>query len=303
MDVLSDILRSMNLRGSVYFGSSFCVPWGLDIAQSDKASFHIIERGQCWLRMDHLPAPVPLVGGDILVLPHGSRHCISDQADSDCAPAGPIVERIIKNENPFAGENSSFKIICGYFEYKQDKQQPFFNVLPEMIHLSQQHRQQFSWLDTALTLVVSEATSNNPGKSILVDRITEILFIQVIRAFIQLQPKQDNFLAALNDKHIAKVLSAIHQSPGHHWALDNLAEQAGMSRSVFANRFHHLVGITPMKYVLSCRMQLAKELIERTPTPLYAVAEQIGYSSDSSFKKAFKQFFERTPASFRVDKR
>ncbi|CAA0092461.1 RCS-specific HTH-type transcriptional activator RclR [BD1-7 clade bacterium] len=299
MDVLSDILRTMHLRGSIYFGSCFCAPWGLDIEQGEKASFHIIERGQCWLRMDHLDEPVPLVGGDILILPHGSRHQISDQPDRPCQPGTPIVERIIANENPFEGQHENFKIICGYFKFKQDAQQPFFNALPDIIHLNQNDRQQFSWLDTALKLVVAEATSNKPGKSILMDRVTEVLFIQVIRAYIQLHHDDENFLAALNDKHISKALAVMHNQPDQPWTIETLANESGMSRSMFANRFHHLVGTTPMKYLLSCRMQLAKSQIEHGQASLYEIAEQVGYSSDSSFKKAFKRFFDRTPASYR----
>lgn len=299
MDVLSDILQALQFRGSVYFSTCFCSPWGLEIAKTDNASFHIIEQGECWLQMDSLPEPKKLVAGDILVLPHGTKHQISDHPDSSCLNGQDTVKRIISGDNPFVGEQDSFNILCGYFEYAHDQQLPFLKSLPEVIHLTQEDRDKLCRLDSVLTLIVSEASMEQQGKSAVVDRITEVLFIQVIRAYIQLQNHGENYLAALNDKQIAKALAAIHQSPEQDWTLEGLAKEAGMSRSVFANRFHHLVGETPMRYLLAQRMQLAKKQIATSKDSLFNIAEQVGYSSDSSFKKAFKRFFNETPASFR----
>lgn len=299
MDALSDILRNIHLQGSVYFNSCFCSPWGLNIPETNQASFHIIERGQCWLQMESLPEPLPLVAGDILILPHSARHQISDHPDTSCLPGQKTVESIVNGKNPFAGDQENFNIVCGYFKFEKDTQNPFINALPDIILLNQQHRHKFSWLDTVLKLVVSESSMEQPGKNALVDRVTEILFIQVIRAYIQLNEQNDNFLAALKDKQISLALVAMHKVPEKNWTLASLALEVGMSRSIFANRFHNLVGITPMKYLLNCRMQLAKKYIEQSSDSLFNIAEQVGYTSDSAFKKAFKRFFDKTPASFR----
>lgn len=299
MDVLSDILQAVQLRGSVYFSTCFCSPWGLEIEKTDNASFHIIEQGECWLQMDSLSEPKKLVAGDILVLPHGTKHQISDQPDSKCLNGQDAVKRIISGDNPFVGSQEKLNILCGYFEYAYDQQLPFLKALPEVIHLTRAEREKICRLDTVLTLIVIEVSIEQPGKSAIVDRITEVLFIQVIRAYIQLQNHGNNYLAALNDKQIAKALTGIHQNPEQDWTVESLASTAGMSRSAFANRFNELVGETPMKYLLAQRMQLAKQQIATTKDSLFNIAEQVGYSSDSSFKKAFKRFFNETPASFR----
>ena len=299
MDVLSDILTTMHLRGSVYFSTCFCSPWGLDIAKTDKASFHIIEQGECWLQMESLPEPKKLVAGDILVLPHGTKHQISDRPESSCLNGQDTVKRIISGDNPFVGSQDNFNILCGYFEFAHDQQLPFIDSLPEVIHLTQEHRNKLCRLDTVMTLIVNEASMEQPGKSAIVDRVTEVLFIQVVRAYIQLQNHGDNYLTALNDKQIASSLALIHQKPEQDWTIESLAAEVGMSRSVFANRFHQLVGETPMKYLLAQRMNIAKRLISTTKDSLFNIAEQVGYHSDSSFKKAFKRFFNETPASFR----
>ena len=302
MDTLSSILKNIHLQGSVYFSSCFCSPWGLDIQEAEKASFHIIVRGQCWLQMPHLPHAKPLVGGDIIILPHGSAHQISDHPDTPCRHGLSTVEQIISGTNPFAGDNQNFDIVCGYFEFDRKGPNPFLDALPEVIHLSQEHRQQFGWLDSALQLVICEATSEQPGKAVLLDRVTELLFIQVIRAYIQLSKQQNNYFTALNDPYLSQALYLMHHQADTDWSLESLAHSVGMSRSRFANHFHHLVGITPMKYLLSCRMQLARQTINQTNTSLVHIAEQVGYASDSAFKKAFKRFFGKTPASFRKKK-
>ena len=299
MDVLSDVLRTMHLRGSVYFSTCFCSPWGLAIDKTESASFHIVEQGECWLQMASLSEPKRVVAGDILVLPHGSKHQLSDKPDSHCLNGPDTVKRIISGDNPFVGAQDNFNILCGYFEFAHDQQLPFIQSLPELIHLTQADRDRLCRLDTVMSLIVNEASMEQPGKTAIVDRITEVLFIQVVRAYIQLQNHGDNYLSALNDKHIAKALTAIHQKPEQDWSIESLAVTAGMSRSVFANRFHELVGETPMKYLLAQRMHIAKRQIATSKASLFDIAEQVGYSSDSSFKKAFKRFFNETPASFR----
>ncbi|UTW48894.1 AraC family transcriptional regulator [Bacterioplanoides sp. SCSIO 12839] len=298
MDILSSILRHIHLRGSVYFNSCFCSPWGLDIDRDQRASFHIIERGQCWLQLND-EDPVPLVTGDIVILPHGSKHQIFDQRSSTLIPGATAVEQIISGNNPFSGEHEHFNIVCGYFEYDRNIQNQFIDSLPEVIHITQQQRLQFRFLHSALEMIATESASQKPGSELLKDKITELLFIQVMRTFIQLNPQKNNFIAALNDRHISVALGLMHTQPETHWTLHELAKHSGMSRSRFAQHFHDLVGTTAMRYLLSCRMQRAKQYIEETSTPVNNLAELVGYSSDSAFKKAFKQFFGHTPAHFR----
>ncbi len=299
MDALSDILKNIHLTGSVYFNTCFSSPWGIDIPQMKQASFHIIERGQCWLQAESLDQPVPLVGGDILILPHGLKHQISDQPGTTCLPGIQTVEGIISGKNPFESDRENFNIVCGYFEFDRGMENPLVNALPNIIHLNQRHRHKFSWLDAALKLIVSESNTDQLGKDALINKVTEILFIQIVRAYIELNHGDDNFLTALKDKKISIALSAIHNSPEQTWSLESLALEAGMSRSIIANRFRDLVGTTPMNYLLSIRMQLAKRYIEQNTDSLDNIAQQVGYTSGSAFKKAFKRFYNRTPASFR----
>ena len=299
MDILSSILRRIHLRGSVYFSSCFCSPWGLDIGQDERASFHIIERGQCWLQLTD-QEPVSLVTGDIVILPHGTPHQIFDRPETPRLNGAEAVRRIVAGDNPFIGDASEhFKIVCGYFEYDRSHQNRFLDSLPELVHLNQQQRVQFHFLDQALEMVTAETTQELPGKYLLQDKITELLFIQAMRTFIALNPHRNDYISALNDRYISSALALMHNQPEAPWTLHSLASAAGMSRSRFAKHFHTLVGTTPMRYLLSCRMQLARQRIQESRIPIGDIAELVGYSSDSAFKKAFKQFFGQTPAHFR----
>lgn len=299
MDVLSDILRVIRLQGSVYFRSCFCSPWGMEISQSPRASFHIVVRGQCWLRMAGLEQPMLLSGGDILVLPHGTAHQISAEPDSRCLPGEEVVAAYQRGEALFVGDQENFDIVCGYFEFDQQWSHPLISALPKLIHLRPEERHQFGWLDNALHQVISEAEGRQPGAEVLIDRFTEVLFIQVLRAHMKLQQGAGNYLTALSDKPVAKALSLMHSAPENDWTIEALAREIGMSRSAFANRFHELVRQPPMTYLFAWRMQLARRQIEQTTLSLADIAEQVGYQSDSAFKKAFKRFFEQTPASLR----
>lgn len=302
MDVLSNILSDLQLQGSIYFSSHFCRPWGISINSSDKASFHIVEKGRCWLKMAHLKQAIPLESGDVIVLPHGCYHELSDDPETLCRDGDTVINAVMTGQNPFASGGEPLDIVCGYFKYTYERRMPFINALPELIILRQQDRNNFNWLDMVLNLVVSESRATEQGKNALLNRVTEILFIQVLRAYIELNQSSNGFISALNDNKIAKALTAIHQSPANDWTVDSLAEVAGMSRTSFATSFHSKVGDPPISYLLSHRMHKAKQRIRDTNLPLNLIAEEVGYQSDSAFKKAFKRYFEATPASFRQGK-
>jgi thiosulfate/3-mercaptopyruvate sulfurtransferase len=133
---------------------------------------------------------------------------------------------------------------------------------------------------------------------VVIDRLSDILFVQVVRSHIK-QKKGDGFLAAIADPKISHALAQFHLSPGNDWSVQSLAELAGMSRSSFADRFHQLVGMSPMHYVLRWRMQHGHNLLTTTTLSMVQIAEQCGYQSDQAFSRAFKKHFGEGPAAIR----
>jgi len=332
MDVLGDILRIVRLKGSVYFNACFCSPWGMDVEENSQAAFHLIVKGEAWVRLfpqlkkaskvaslssvnnnEKEAAAARLIHlkeGDIVLFPTGAAHMISHAPDGKCLSSKDVVNAYQKGEALFDGSDSSenvaiedFNIVCGYVEFDRSLSHPFLDNLPDIIHIGAGTRARFHWLDSIIKHMVYESANKQPGSDVLVDRFTEVLFIQVLRSYAQLSIKQESYLSALVDSQLSKALSLIHDSPDKEWTVELLALEVGMSRSSFYSRFNRYIGMPPMKYLFEWRMMQAKQKIEGTQKALSLVAEEVGYQSDSAFQKAFKRFFHFTPASLRKMKK
>jgi len=299
MDVLGDILRIIRLRGSVYFNECFCSPWGMSIELSATAAFHLIVRGEAWLAMSGQRELIKLNAGDIVLFPRGAAHKITEKPDSSCLPGEQVVEAYRKGVPLFGGAGEDFNIVCGYVEFDRSLSHPFLDNLPELIHIEAKLRPKFHWLDSVMQQIVYESEHKNPGSDVLIDRFTEVLFIQVIRSHAEILGLEKSYWSALSDQQLSKALSLIHDNAEREWTVDLLASEVGMSRSAFYSRFNDYIGMPPMKYLFEWRMMQAKLKIESTKKTLSTVAEEVGYQSDSAFQKAFKRFFNFTPASLR----
>lgn len=299
MDALSDILKLIRLQSSVYFRKDFASPWGMEIGKSPFAQFHLVVRGHCFLQTKKMKKPLELYAGDIVVFPYGEPHWLADDPKNKKVPGINVVEAHQKNKELFKGDKISTTLICGHFEFDKEFDHPFLQALPKLIHITDTERRQLSWLETATNVIMQEADSDEPGSEVVVTRLAEILFIQILRVYMLQNKIPDGYLAALKDKQINNALKLIHSNPKNSWTLENIARNIGMSRSSFAARFKQLVGITPMSYVTNWRMNKARELIKNKHLPLIEIAENVGYSSDAAFNRAFKKQFKRNPGAMR----
>jgi AraC-like DNA-binding protein len=171
--------------------------------------------------------------------------------------------------------------------------------LPALIHITPEIRTQFHWLDNIIKLIIAETEQDEPGSEVLVDKYTEVLFIQILRAYSKQENHQLSYFSALLDKHISQALKLIHSSPEKDWTVELLAAEVGLSRSSFYTKFNHLVGASPMKYVFKWRMMQARDKLENTPKSMITIAEEVGYQSENAFQKAFKRFYQLTPSALR----
>lgn len=300
MDILSDVLENLQLKGSVHFNTCFNAPWGVAVGPSEQAAFHIIERGRGWLQLEGEKEGIDLQAGDIVIVLHGCQHKISDRPDSKGIAGETVVGKVTSGENPFkANDGDETNIICGYFDFNHDTHQPLLHTLPRCIHLTREARSQFIGLEHILTLMVEESTNERQGKTLLLNKITEILFVQAVRAYIYQNRETIPFFMALTDKRLINALSLIHKQPEAPWSVDLLAKTVGMSRTSFSNKFHQATGVTPMKYITIQRMERAKQKIQNTTLSLGVIADEVGYHSESAFKKGFKKLFGASPSTFR----
>ena len=293
MDVLSNILSLLNLRASVYFHSSFCGGWSIDGDNDYRATFHLIARGNCWLHLPDLDRAIALRGGDLIVFPRDIRHTINSSQtpeQDEIAPSPPV--------QPDTDEPTT-SLICGYFDFDSPQANPILDTMPDLIHIKNEDPARTAMLDSILRFITSETESAQPGSDVVVDKLSGILFIHVIRAYMQLPGVKTGLLAALADAKLGRVIKAVHEHPAFNWSVSNLAETAGMSRSAFAGHFQTVTGITPMQYVTSWRMQTAFERLRTGKDSVALIAEQSGYQTEASFRKAFKKQMGIGPGAVR----
>lgn len=302
MDALTDILRSLRLSGGVYFRCELSAPWGMDIWQTAVAEFHVVARGSCWLKMAAEDKPICLEAGDVVVFPHGHAHVLLDAPDSVALPAETIIgNQKIEHYGPvvYGSGGMPTNILCGYFEFDRKIHSPLLDALPSFIHIKGADATELSWLQTTINFICHETRASGHGTEAVVNRLVEVLFIQIMRAYIMQSTMPLGILSAIADPKTGMALNAMHQKPAYNWTLDELAQQAGMSRTAFAQRFHTLAGQTPMHYLTMWRMHKAKNMLESGNMTMLTIAEQSGYQSEASFSKAFKKCMGISPGACR----
>ena len=304
MDVLSDILSTVKLQGSLYFHTVFTPPWAIQVpAFENAARFHLVTRGTCWVGLENA-GPIALSTGDMILIPGGSPHRLSDAADRPAAALDRVIE-----ESGFTGEGAlvygggdagiGAKMVCGHFAFAPGADHPLLRSLPKHLLVTADMRSRHSWLDDAMRFVAREAQEGQPGSAATINRLSEVLFIEAIRAHAAELPAADHILFALSDPRLGRALSAIHRAPENEWTLDSLAAEAAMSRSRFAERFRELMGIAPAAYLQEWRLQKARDMLAEGRQQISDIARSVGYRSPAAFSRAFAETFGCPPAQFR----
>lgn len=304
-DALSDILRALRMRGTIYFRSEFNPPWGVAVpAFRNVARFHLAARGSCWVRVAGEPRPVPVAQGDLIVIPHGAAHVLADEPDRAASTLDDVVQKSgYRGDGVLvhggSDQGRSTRLLCGHFEFDDAVIHPLLDALPPYIHVTGSETLNHAWLENAMRFVTAESLGGQPGSDAIVHRLSEIIFIQAVRIHVERAGGAAGCLAGITDPQISRAFSAMHGSPATTWTVESLAREAGMSRTSFAVKFARLVGMTPLNYLTHWRMQEARRLLRETGEPILAIAENTGYRSDAAFNRAFKKWFAATPAAYR----
>ena len=307
MDVMSDILGALRLRGTLYFTTEFRRPWGLRVPAFRRvARFHLVMRGSCWVKVDALPAPVLLETGDLILIPHGAEHVLADTPDTPCRTVDDVVR-----SSGFTGEGSlvhggedgggSTRLVCGHFAFDDAMEHALLDQLPPAIVVRWDDAVRDSPLQDAFRFITREVQDARPGHEVVVRRLSEVLFVQAVRFWANDANATHGILAALGDPRLAKALKAIHAEPAAPWTLATLGQRAAMGRTAFAETFRTVVGQTPLQYLTTWRIQKAKSLLLDTHLPLDRIAEQVGYDSATSLSRVFRRTTGASPGAFRRD--
>lgn len=315
MDALSETLRVVRLVGAIFINARFTAPWCYQSPRADSAEaarllepsaervviFHLITEGECFLEIDSEP-PLHLNAGDAVVFPQGHAHRMGSALGLEPAK-GARLENVLSRRPRklvYGGGGRATRIVCGYLACEARLARMLLSGLPPVLKVSVRGSNAGTWLEASVQYALAEARSPRPGGAGVLAKLAEVLFIEVLRLYMnEHSAGRSGWLAAVRDRIVGAALTELHTRPAHTWTLEALARAAGTSRSVLAERFQHLVGSAPMEYLTQWRMLLAANLLCGSNAPLARIAEDVGYQTDTAFIRAFRREYGMPPAAWR----
>jgi AraC-like DNA-binding protein len=320
MDILSDVLRTVRLSGAIFFEVDAYAPWVSEAPAASQLApmampeaehvieYHVIAEGTCWgAVVDAESAPVFLEPGSVIVFPHGDAHVLSSapgmRATVDLSIFGTAAEREslpfhIEHPGPGAERVS---LICGFLGCDLHPFNPLIDALPSCVHIPGGYNTGDGWLRNLIRATLAESRQRRLGSAGVLSRLSELIFIEVVRRYMESLPSERcGWFSALLDPQIGRAIRLLHGDLAHHWTLAELAREAGVSRTVLIERFNAYVGMAPMSYLASWRMQAAAGLLATGATGLGRIAAAVGYESEAAFSRAFKRATGQPPAAWRI---
>ncbi|MGI9822105.1 AraC family transcriptional regulator [Agromyces sp. Marseille-Q5079] len=303
-DRVARVLQTLRMRGVFYCRSELTEPWGLEMpAIAGSVSFHVPTVGSCWLRVDGRE-PVELRAGDLALVPHGLGHEIMSSPEIRSSARVDLLPQHFVGPHysilQHGGGGRATQLICGVVAFDDLAAQELVRGLPSVLTVRGDETVMAASVRDTLRLMADELTRAQPGAEAVATRLSDILVVQAIRAWLAHDPSaRDGWLLALQDDRIGSALEAIHANPGGDWNLEQLARTATMSRSAFSARFTGIVGEAPMAYVTRWRMNLAAGRLRDDRATVAQVAAEVGYQSEASFTRAFARTIGTTPGAAR----
>jgi len=314
MDALSETLRVVRLVGAIFINARFTAPWCYLSPSADTAApilepgaervviFHLITEGECYVEMSEADEPVRLTAGDVVIFPQGHAHRMCSSPGLPPAKGRRLDEVLARRPRQLAygGGGPTTRLVCGYLACDARLARLLLAGLQPLVRVDVRGSNAGVWLEASVRYALAEARSPRPGGEGVLAKLSEVLFIEVLRLYMNQQSAgRTGWLAGVGDRIVGAALCALHKRPAHAWTLEELAPEASTSRSVLAERFQHLVGSSPMQYLTQWRMMLAANLLTRSSAPLARIAEDVGYQTDTAFSRAFRREFGAPPAAWR----
>jgi len=317
MDILSDVLRAVRLTGAIFFDNYVQAPFvggsphtktiaGRVMPEAQHViQFHALLAGSCWAAlMDDPTNSAHLEAGEIAIFPMGDGNVMSSAPGMRAEPNMEMYVRPNDRRLPFVfrhngtGEEDC-RFVCGYLGCDARPFNPLLESLPRLF-CAQMSAASRNWLASLLQVAADESELGGAGSETMLAKLAEVMFVEVVRKYIAGLPKESRgWLSALRDQHIGRAIRAIHGQPAKQWTLEALAREVGLSRSVFAERFAHCVGLSPMNYLARWRMQLAARRLEIPGISIARIAAEVGYESEAAFNRTFKKYVGVAPGAWR----
>jgi AraC-like DNA-binding protein len=297
MDPLSEVLALMKPQLYVAGGFGLLGDGAIQFPKHQGIKCYAMLTGECWLAVEGVPEPVLLHAGDCFLLPRGLPFRLATDLALEPVLFSVACARVgMRSESASATEDARY-IAGGHFGLTGGHAEMLLQSLPPIVHIRRESdKAAMRW---SLERMREELSNPQPGASLIAQQLAYMMLIQALRLHLaDAASAGPGWLSALTDKHMSIAIAGMHNDPGYPWTLQSLAERVGMSRSVFALRFRKTVGATPMEYLTRWRMLLAADRFKNSSGGLSAIAQSLGYESESAFGKAFRRVMGCSPRQY-----
>lgn len=316
MDALSEVLKIVKLDSAFFHNAEFSAPWSFSSPDSCKLApyinrssghvivYHLLIEGKAYARLGS--ERLEVLPGDVVVFPHGDSHFLESGPCPRSLDVENELQRIFSQGltvSRFGGGGEVTRFVCGFLVCDPTLSQAFLPGLPPMFKINIRQEESGQWLENSIRYSMADSKSRNPSTEAVLARLCEALFMETLRRYISLLPeKHTGWLAGARDAEVGKALAQIHRRPAARWTVADLAHEAGLSRSVLAERFRRYLGVPPVEYLTRWRLQLGAQMLRSSSFSVAQIAAKVGYDSEQSFNRAFKRNFGSPPARYRVEK-
>jgi AraC-type DNA-binding domain-containing proteins len=267
--------------------------WRVRRTEAGRPFYCAVLEGSCRLEADGHDE-IKLREGDFVLIPSAYNFTMSSvlPASEEHVISMPLILPNGEHRLGSPDEPPDVRLLVGYCVFRSPDAALLASLLPQLVHIKGVDR-----LATLMQLVNDESRAARPARDVVLERLLEVLLIEALRSHGE-TATSPGLVRGLADERLAVALRRMHESPHRPWTVAQLAKEAGLSRSAFYERFGIAVGIAPMEYLLTWRMALAKDLLRRKEISVAEIAEQVGYSSASTFSVAFTRHAGLPPARY-----
>lgn len=288
------VLRPQTVLSKVIAGAG---RWAVRYEAHEEPGFCLMLEGTCTIDVDGVGV-LDLEAGDFLLLPATPGFTMG--SDLSVKPTRGSATHTGELRHGTKTGPPSMRQLGGYFRFDRANAPLLRRLLPSSV-VVRRDDPSAGRIHRLVELIAEETSGRRPGRDLILARLVEVLLVEVLR--FRPDPgrtaqKERGLLAGLDDPALARALRRIHEDVAHPWTVATLARAAGMSRAVFAERFHRMVGMPPMQYLLEWRIAIAKDALRRERARLAEIAEKVGYQSASAFSTAFTRHEGIAPSAF-----
>jgi AraC-like DNA-binding protein len=313
MDALSDMLQAVRLTGGVFLDARFTAPWCVSsridsgdcrpwlVEPVQVIAYHHVVEGRMLVSLEG-ERSLEVRAGETVLLPRNEPHVLSSAAGLPPVDPRDFVQpaddgglmRIVHG-----GGGEPAHIVCGFLGSDQDRN-PLLETLPRILKVDMAKAGSSDWIESSLRFALRGLGEGKVGSSMVMSRLSELMFVEAVRAWIATQPpEQLGWIAGVRDPFVGQALALLHSRPNHRWTAESLAQAVALSRSAFSDRFTALVGMPPIRYLTAWRLQVACDRLREGRQSIAQIAYDIGYEAEVAFIRAFKREFGVPPATWR----